>query len=82
MQRAGISIMSNIAEGFERNNNAEFVTFLRYAKGSSGEIRAQLHLAYDLGYIKEEEYQRLQKDIVSISKQLSSFSEYLRKNKK
>ena len=82
MQRAGISIMSNIAEGYERNNNLEFVTFLRYAKGSAGEVRAQLHLAYDLGYIKDEEYQKLHKDVVSISKQLSRFSNYLRKNKK
>ena len=51
MQRAVVSIVSNIAEGFERNNNKEFLTFLRYAKGSVAELRTQLMIAHDVGYI-------------------------------
>ncbi|HAX62422.1 MAG TPA: four helix bundle protein, partial [Elusimicrobia bacterium] len=49
IQRSSVSILSNIAEGYERNNNREFIKFLVYAKGSAGEVRAQLHLAYSIG---------------------------------
>jgi four helix bundle protein len=49
LQRAAVSIMSNIAEGFERGTNKEFVQFLFIAKGSAGEVRSQLFLALDLG---------------------------------
>lgn len=59
MQRAAVSVMSNIAEGFERVNYPEFRNFLSMAKGSCGELRAQLHLALDIGYITKEEFRRL-----------------------
>ncbi len=55
IQRAAVSIISNIAEGFERGTREEFVYFLYIAKGSCGEVRAQLYVAYDLGYILAEE---------------------------
>ena len=51
IQRAAISIMSNIAEGFERDGNQEFVQFLYVAKASSGEVRSQLYVAFDQGYL-------------------------------
>jgi len=56
---ASVSIMSNIAEGFERGTNAEFVQFLYVAKGSSGEIRAQLTVAFDQSYISRADYHDL-----------------------
>ena len=59
IQRAAVSIMSNIAEGFERNGNKEFCNFLYIAKGSAGEVRAQLYVAKDLGYITEDDFQEL-----------------------
>lgn len=51
IQRAAVSVIANIAEGFERNNNKEFIKFLGYSKGSAGEVRALLYLALDLDYI-------------------------------
>lgn len=56
IERASVSIMNNIAEGFERRSNKDFKQFLFFAKGSSGEVRNMLHLAKDLKYINEEEY--------------------------
>ncbi|KAB2847645.1 MAG: four helix bundle protein, partial [Ignavibacterium sp.] len=51
IQRAAVSIMNNIAEGFETDNNKEFRNFLGYAKGSAGEVRSMLFVAIDLNYI-------------------------------
>ena len=51
VQRAVISIMNNIAEGYERNSNKEFRNFLFISKGSSGEVRSMLYISKDLGYI-------------------------------
>ena len=54
VQRAVVSIGSNVAEGFERDSNAELMKFIGYAKGSAGEVISQLYTAYDIGYISEE----------------------------
>ena len=54
MQRAAVSIMSNIAEGFERGGNQEFVQFLYIAKGSCGELRSQLYVALDQEYVERK----------------------------
>ena len=51
MQRAAVSVMSNITEGFERGGNQEFVQFLYIAKGSCGEVRSQLYVALDQDYV-------------------------------
>lgn len=57
IRRASVSVLSNIAEGFERGSNAEFVQILYIAKGSAGDIRAQLYVARELGYIGAEVFQ-------------------------
>jgi four helix bundle protein len=78
LRRASISIVSNIAEGFERNGNREFIQFLSLAKGSAGEVRAQLHVSKEIGYVSDEEFQFLQKESEIISKMLYSFIERLK----
>jgi four helix bundle protein len=80
LRRASVSIISNIAEGFERNGNKEFIRFLKIAKGSAGEIRAQLYIAFELDYISNSEFKELYGEINLISKQLSSLITYLRKS--
>lgn len=52
LRRAVISISSNIVEGFEKNNNNEFIRFLKIAKGSTGEARSQIYIAHMVGYIE------------------------------
>ena len=59
IQRAAVSIMSNIAEGFERSGRREFHQFLSTAKGSCGEVRSQLYVAFDIGYLVKDDFQRL-----------------------
>jgi len=56
IQRAAVSITSNIAEGYARRGNKEFVKFLWIAKGSAAEVQSQLHNARDLGYITDEQF--------------------------
>ena len=60
IQRAASSVMFNIAEGFDRGSCAEFHQFLSIAKGSCAEVRAQLYLALDVGYLTDEEFSKLQ----------------------
>ena len=52
--RSGLSIPSNIAEGMERDSQREFLQFLRYAKGSCGELRTQIYIGIDIGYVPKE----------------------------
>lgn len=59
IQRAAVSVMSNIAEGFERGTQAELINYLFIAKGSCGEVRAQLYVALDVGYLDAETFKRL-----------------------
>jgi four helix bundle protein len=79
MRRASISILSNIAEGFERSGNREFAHFLFMAKGSAGELRAQLYLAMDLEYIKPEDFRKFSNSAETISRQLSALIKYLQR---
>ena len=77
IRRASLSISSNIAEGFERNTDKEFIHFLYIAKASAGEVRSQLYLALDLDYITKKEFEELLEAITEISKLLSGFIKYL-----
>jgi four helix bundle protein len=77
IRKAVVSIPSNIAEGFERDRRGEFVQFLRYAKGSAGEVRSQLYHARDRGYIEEETFEELRAEVVSLSRQIQGFIKYL-----
>jgi len=77
--RAAISISSNIAEGFERGGKNEFIQFLSIAKGSAGEARSQLYIAYDQQYINTGTFQRLIEIITEISRMISGLITYLQK---
>ena len=78
VRRASVSAMSNIAEGFERGSHREFVRFLFYAKGSAGEVRSQLVVALDLGYITEDRFRALDDKAVHVSSLLGKFIVYLK----
>ena len=78
IRRAAVSILSNIAEGFERGGDKEFLRFLAIAKGSCGELRAQLYVALDQKYLEEEDFKLLVRDAREISHLLSGFMKYLR----
>ncbi len=78
IRRAAVSILSNIAEGFERGGNSELIQFLYIAKGSCGEIRAQLTIAADQQYCDQETHTRLHGDSRRISAMLSNLITYLR----
>ena len=78
IQRAAVSIMNNISEGYERDNNKEFMNFLGYAKGSAGEVRSMLRAALDLNYISKKEFDKNYSASVSIITQISNFKKYLR----
>jgi len=78
MRRAAVSILSNIAEGFESQTQSMFVEYLGRSKSSAGELRAQLYLAQDVQYISEEEFNEAFDLVVVCSKQLTRFIQYLR----
>lgn len=78
IRRATISVLSNIAEGFERGGDNEFVQFLAVAKGSAGEVRAQLYIALDQGYLSESQFKDLFQKTSEISRLLSGLIAYLK----
>ncbi len=77
IRRAAVSVMSNIAEGFERGGDREFIQFLSIAKGSTGEIRAQLYVAYDAGYLAQQDFQTLQDAALGTGSLIGGFMKYL-----
>jgi four helix bundle protein len=77
IRRASISVMSNIAEGFESSTQQTFIKYLGYAEASAGEVRAQLFVAKDQGYITEEDFRNAVNTAEICSKQLSRFIQYL-----
>lgn len=80
IRRCGISIVSNIAEGFERDGNKEFISFLSTAKASAGELRAQLYLSRDLDYLSEKEFTELKSAALEVSKIISGLMNHLKQS--
>ena len=78
IRRAAVSIMSNVAEGFESQTHSIFIRYLGIAKASAGEVRSQLYVALDLGYISKEEFDYLSDNVKKVSSQLFNFIKYLR----
>ena len=77
IRKASVSILSNIAEGYERGNDKEFAYFLAIAKGSSGEVRAQLYVALDQGYLTLDTFTKLSTAVTEIGELLAGFIRYL-----
>jgi four helix bundle protein len=72
------SIMDNIAEGFERGTKGQFILFLYYAKGSCGELRSQLHRAYDQNFITLLEFEKLKTMVIRVNAMIFSMIKYLK----
>ena len=79
-EETSISVISNIAEGFERNGYKEFIQFLSIAKGLAGEVRAQLYIIKELKFINEEEFVLLYEKVTQVSKMLSGFINYIKQS--
>ena len=80
IQGSSVSIMANIAEGFDRSSNKEFIQFLFYAIASASEVKSHLYVALDLSYISKEEFQSLYNQLATISKLIRGFIKYLTNN--
>ena len=79
IRRAALSIMANIAEGFHRRSDREFVQFLFIAKASLAEVQSHLYAAVDQGYLNDSEFRHLFDQTEKIAKQVSGFISYLNK---
>ena len=73
IQRASVSVLSNIAEGFESGTKQEFLNYLFIAKASAGEVRAQTYVGYDVGYLNIETFKHLNKLAEESSRLIASF---------
>lgn len=82
IRAAAGSIMDNIAEGFERTGNKEFLNFLYIAKGSCGEVRSQLIRAKDVGYLTPEEYEELYTECRKLSAGIMNFIKEIKNSEK
>ena len=78
IRRASVSVMSNIAEGFESHTTKLFMNYLGRAKGSAGEVRSQLYVALDRGYIDQDLFEELALQASNLSRQMSRFAGYLK----
>ena len=78
IRRAAISTMSNIAEGFERGSDKDFIRFLYMAKASAGEVRSQLYVATDLGYLEQQRAGEIIDLVQAVSRRISGFIRYLK----
>jgi four helix bundle protein len=82
IQRAAVSIMSNIAEGFDRGTNKEFIQFLVVARGSLSEVRSLLYAALDLKYVDEKVFSQLFEKCIKIANLINGFIRYLKSSHK
>lgn len=80
IRRASVSVMSNIAEGFESRTDIQFINFLGMAGASAGEVRAQLYIASDQKYITEEQLKEAYALSEKCSRQIAKFISYLEAN--
>jgi four helix bundle protein len=81
IQRAAISIMSNIAEGFERGRAADYCNFLRYAKASCAELRSQLYVAVEIGHISKEDYPEVSTLAQEVARLLNGLLQSIKRHK-
>ncbi len=80
LQRAAVSIMANIAEGFERGSNRQLIQFLVQARGLAGEVRSLLYVARDLGFITEDAFQSTVEHAAGVARLFSGFIRYLKQS--
>ena len=80
LRRSGISIMANIAEGFERSGTREFIQFLSQAKGSAGELCSHLYVLLDQEFISTDQFTELYKEACHIEQQLEELIQYLKRS--
>lgn len=77
LKRACVSVPSNIAEGFERFSNKEFIRFLYISKGSCAELRTQIYICYKVGYISKQDYILVYKKCLKVSSMIANLIKYL-----
>lgn len=82
IQRAAVSIMSSTAEGFERDSPNEFHHFLIIARASCAEVRSQLYVAYDIGYLEEGEFDQLMSQTLEVVRIISGLRTYIASRQK
>lgn len=80
IQRASVSILGNVAEGFDRGGDKEFTQFLSVSKGSCGEVRSHLYVALDQQYVTEPQFKSLYDREDEVGRLLAGFMDYLRKS--
>jgi len=80
IRRAAVSVMSNIAEGYESRTDTQFINYLGNARASAGESRAQLYIALDQKYISSEQFQSAYELADKTSRQIANFIKYLEAN--
>jgi len=78
IRRATVSIMSNIAEGFDRRSDKELSNFLSMSRGSSSEVQNDLYIALDLNYISQDEFNQFYQEAKKIAKQINGLMTYLK----
>jgi len=78
IQRASVSVMANIAEGFGSDSNKEFIKFLNYSRRSVLEVQSHLYVALDQEYITQNQFNQLYKDLTDLKKLISGFIRYLK----
>ncbi len=79
LKRATLSISNNIAEGFERESDRDYIRFLYFSKASAGEVRNILNVVYEVKILSENSYSELKSDIIEISKQLSNYIKFIKR---